>query len=70
MKYIHSYQVDHVNGDGSQHVAKNGKRLSGHDLILYIIRHNYPKGEFAILCANCNFAKGQRGYCPLFNQVH
>jgi hypothetical protein len=69
MKYIHSLSLDHVNGDGAEHVKKNGERLRGHELVLYIMRHDYPR-DFTVLCANCNVAKGQRGFCPLANQRH
>ncbi len=44
MRYIHSYQVDQVGGDGAKHLAKNGERLRGHDLILYIVRQ-VPAGR-------------------------
>lgn len=54
--------IDHVNGGGSAH-RRSLKSRGGHSFYLWLRRNNYPKG-FRILCMNCNFAYGMRGYCP------
>ena len=48
--------IDHINGrpKGSRKDALKEARASGWD-----------KTKFQILCANCNFAKSDRGFCPV-----
>jgi hypothetical protein len=53
--------IDHVNGGGAEHRREIGK--STRQLHLWLKRNNYPEG-FRILCVNCNFSIGIRGYCP------
>lgn len=52
---------DHVKGDGAAHRRAIGKAT--HVLLLWMKRQNYPSG-FRVLCMNCNFSIGIRGYCP------
>ncbi len=65
-------QLDHINGDGAAHRAmlasstkKNnrGQGNAGAKLLGWIIRNNFP-ADFQVLCANCNFAKGDKKACP------
>jgi hypothetical protein len=51
--------VDHINGGGTQHRKKVRGRLYD-----WLIKNNYPKDEYQILCMNCNLAKGVFGKCP------
>lgn len=57
-------QIDHVNGDGYKHLRSNGRRrYKGEVMYQWLKKHNYPPG-FQLLCANCNFAKGNKSICP------
>lgn len=53
--------IDHVNGDGAAHRKKLGH--AGHVICLFARRNGYPK-TLRVLCMNCNFSYGVRGYCP------
>ena len=48
--------LDHINGGG----RKDGGSRS---LYIKLINSGFPPG-FRVLCINCNFAKGQFGFCP------
>lgn len=64
--------IDHVNGDGAQHLTTAGYRYRGPQLYGWLIRNDFPEG-FRTLCFNCNFALGHHGYCPhgsLTQEVH
>lgn len=52
-------QVDHIKGGGVKHI----KSIKGR-FYEWLKKHNYPKDEFRLLCANCNFSLGHYGYCP------
>jgi len=52
--------IDHINGDGAKQ-RKAG--LRGIAFYLWLIRNDFPEG-FRVLCMNCNFSLGMRGYCP------
>lgn len=52
--------VDHTNGDGYSH----RKELGGTSIYRWLIKNNFPKDRFQILCFNCNLAKGFYGGCP------
>lgn len=52
--------IDHINGDGAKQ-RKEGIR--GINFYMWLIRNNFPEG-FRVLCMNCNFSLGMRGYCP------
>jgi hypothetical protein len=49
--------VDHINNDGSKDLTGAGNRLNGNSLYGWIIKHNFPKDKYQILCANCNQRK-------------
>ena len=53
--------VDHVNNDGAQHrkSVPGGTRFYH-----WLVKAGFPKGEFQLLCWNCNCAKGKYGECP------
>lgn len=53
---------DHILGNGSA-LRKAGEKF-GYDLYRKLRLLGYPKGEYRILCMNCNFAHGKYGYCP------
>ncbi len=49
----------------------HGRKQSGHDryfigskLYKWLIKNNFPRDNFQLLCYNCNCAKGKLGYCP------
>lgn len=51
--------VDHVDGDGAEHRREIGQG----QLYPWLKRNDWPEG-FRVLCANCNWSRGVRGYCP------
>lgn len=57
--------IDHINNDGSirrkEHKSKTGMNFN---LYRWLIRNNFPQGDFRTLCFNCNCARGAYGYCP------
>jgi len=55
--------IDHINDDGSQ-IRKETKQGTGGKLYRWLIKNNFPKDNYQILCYNCNCAKGFFGYCP------
>lgn len=54
--------IDHINNDGASH----RRELKGKGIKVYkdIIKNNFPKGRFRVLCFNCNITRGFYGYCP------
>lgn len=52
--------IDHINKDG----AKHRKQIGRSKLYRWLVKNNYPKDNFRLLCMNCNFAQGIYGYCP------
>lgn len=58
--HIEFMTLDHINGDGKEHRAKVGH---GPAMYRWIIANDYPP-MFEVLCHNCNWSKGIRGYCP------
>ena len=56
--------IDHINGGGSEE-RKNGLHgRNGSEFYIWLIKNNYPKDNYQILCFNCNCAKGFYGKCP------
>ena len=52
----HFLTIDHING------RPKGSRRNA----LYVARDSgWDKTKFQMLCANCNFAKSDRGFCPV-----
>jgi hypothetical protein len=55
--------IDHINNDGAEDRKNNGKK-SGGKLYRWLMKNNFPKENYQILCYNCNCSKGFFGYCP------
>lgn len=57
--------IDHINNDGYEHRKKDGSKGVGGGLYVWLIKHNFPKDRFQLLCHNCNFGKHiNGGICP------
>ena len=56
-------QIDHINGNGTQHRKEVLKHISGTSFYTWLRSNGFPSG-FRTLCSNCNFARGRIGYCP------
>jgi hypothetical protein len=54
--------LDHIHGGGSNHKKK--LKEEGTSIWYWLKKHRYPKGEFRVLCHNCNQSLGAWGYCP------
>jgi hypothetical protein len=69
--FIGFLQFDHIDGLGSKHLGKNGKRISSSALRHYLRKNNYPEG-YQILCNNCNGpgGKGTKKKCPMHGKPH
>lgn len=52
-------QIDHVDNDGADH-----RRAIGMSIYKWLHDNGCPKDGFRLLCANCNWSRGQWGYCP------
>ena len=52
--------LDHIHGDGTPHRNEIG---TGPVMYKWIINNNFPP-MFRVLCHNCNWCMGIRGYCP------
>lgn len=56
--------IDHIFSDGAQHRQK----LSNMSICKFLIRNDFPKDKFQILCYNCNSGRDKnlvcRGVCP------
>ncbi len=59
-------QVDHIDGGGCKHRVEvlGGKNRGGHAFYKWLKDQGFPKDNFQLLCANCNFAKGRFKVCP------
>ena len=53
--------LDHINGGGNQ--QRKFLKTGGNGLYAWIKCNNFPP-IFQVLCANCNYAKWQKGICP------
>lgn len=51
--------LDHVNGDGKEHRLRVSKQVYAD-----LKRRGWPKKGYRLLCMNCNWSIGVRGYCP------
>lgn len=59
--------LDHINGDGARERRElfGSRSAGGWSIYRLIIKNNYPKNRYQILCMNCNFAKGHNNnVCP------
>lgn len=55
--------IDHVNDNGAEE-RKDTNQGTGGKLYRWLIKRNFPKDNYQLLCYNCNCAKGFFGYCP------
>ncbi len=53
--------IDHVNNDGAAHRRQVG---GGTKFYKWLVRQGFPKGDYQLLCFNCNCAKWIHGQCP------
>jgi len=53
--------IDHIYNDATED-KKRG--LKANSLLRYLIKKNFPKDRYQILCHNCNAAKQIYGLCP------
>jgi len=53
--------IDHINGDGAKLRRTTQK---GGKLYRDLVKNNFPKDGYRLLCMNCNFSYGKFGYCP------
>ena len=51
--------LDHIHGQPQR------KKRGGYQALLDAKRSGWDKSRFQIMCMNCNFAKKDRGYCPV-----
>jgi len=58
-EHLEFLTIDHINGGGNKHREEIGQG----GLYRWLIKNNFPDG-FRILCLNCNWSIGIRGYCP------
>ena len=54
--------IDHIYNDGKHHRKELKKARTS--FYVWLIRNNFPKDRFQILCFNCNQAKQYYGICP------
>lgn len=52
--------VDHINNDGKEDRKIHGQAMT---FYLWLIRNNYPKDNYRLLCYNCNLGR-RLGICP------
>lgn len=53
--------IDHINNDGKEH--RLTFKASIH-LYQYLIKNNFPRECFRLLCMNCNWSRALFGICP------
>ena len=52
--------IDHINGGGTKH----RKSVHHRNFYRWLIKNEFPKKEYRLLCHNCNSSFGYYGYCP------
>lgn len=57
--HIEFLTIDHIDGGGNIH----RKEIGSSALYGWLIKNNFPDG-YRVLCMNCNWSIGIRGYCP------
>ena len=53
--------IDHIYGDGKEH-RKSFKNTT--QIMQFLVQQDFPKDRYRLLCMNCNWSRGLRGYCP------
>lgn len=56
--------IDHINNNGAEHRRQLRMKGGGAAFYQWLKKNNFPKGDYQVLCHNCNSAKGYYGYCP------
>ena len=56
--------VNHINNNNDAKERKITKQGTNSKLYRWLIKNNYPKDNYQLLCYNCNYAKDFFGYCP------
>ncbi len=54
--------IDHINGGGRK--QRKELKVGGSGIASLLSRKSFPKGEYRLLCHNCNSSHGYYGYCP------
>lgn len=62
--------IDHIHNDGKAHRESLDKwhGNTARQTYKWLKEHDFPKGNFQVLCFNCNIAKQRYGICP--HEVH
>ncbi len=63
--------IDHINEDGAEHREKlagdrkKGRSYGSNAFYRWLVKNDFPKDNFQLLCMNCNFGKHRnKGVCP------
>jgi hypothetical protein len=56
--------IDHINGRGNEE-----RREFGRATYVRLRKLGFPKDNYRLLCMNCNFSIGRKGYCPHQNKL-
>jgi hypothetical protein len=60
--------IDHIEGGGNE--DRRTTLMAGAKLYGWLIRNNYPRGKYQLLCYNCNCARQTNGgVCPHIRPV-
>jgi hypothetical protein len=62
--------LDHINNDGAFRRKMLGTKEIGANLYQRLIKEQFPKGTYQLLCFNCNLSKGFFGKCPHTEQTN
>lgn len=58
--------IDHINGGGNKHKTE----IKNRNIYRWLAINNFPsKPALQVLCYNCNCARGNRGKCPVHEQL-
>ena len=63
-KKIEFLTFDHIRNNGAEHRRSYGGHKTNRRIFQVLRMQNFPKGEYQVLCYNCNYSKGHHGYCP------
>lgn len=55
--------MDHIHGGGVRH-RKELANHGGVEFYYWLKKKGFPRGDYRILCYNCNCARGHHGRCP------
>jgi hypothetical protein len=60
--------IDHIYGNGAAHRKEIGS--AGGNTYDWLIKNNFPKDNFQLLCFNCNCGKRTKEYCPHIKPIN